>query len=191
MSDFLKYFDEHFAHRLGQRAHTFRAVIREALNQDIRNIVETGSMRQDENWHGDGQSTRVWDKYSEAEMSEFVSIDISPIPKVLIKKWCVRTHFICADSIETLAKHTGGIDLLYLDSYDVDMTNPHRAALHCMFEFCAALPKLFKGAIVFIDDSPMNDSGQIGGKGMYVAQYLKQIGILPFTSGYQVAWLLP
>lgn len=191
MSDFFQYFDEHFAPLLGQRAPTFRAVIREALVQDVRTIIETGSMRQEDNWRGDGQSTRIWDKYAEMEVCDFTSIDLSEVPAPLIKKWCVKTEFICADSVQTLAKHEGGIDLLYLDSYDVDMTAPHPAALHCLFEFCAALPHLFKGSIVFIDDSPMRENGQINGKGMYVAQYLKQLGILPFTTGYQIAWLMP
>jgi hypothetical protein len=60
-----------------------------------------------------------------------------------------------------------------------------------MFEFCAARPQLHSGSIVFIDDSPATSEGEITGKGKYVAQYLAQIGIKPFTFGWQTAWLMP
>jgi len=44
---------------------------------------------------------------------------------------------------------------------------------------------------VFVDDSPMNSTMEVGGKGLYVAQYFRQLGIMPFTFGYQAAWIVP
>lgn len=191
MSDFMRFFDSNMGPKLGVRASTFRAVLREAMHQEVQTIVETGSLRKEDNWAGDGQSTLIWDAYKRFRGGKFTTIDLSKEAIELVNKLCPTSGAICADSVPTLDKMTGNIDLLYLDSFDLNLTLPHPAAMHCMFEFCAALPNLRSGSIVFIDDTPMNDQGIIGGKGSYVAQYFKHLGVLPFTSGYQAAWLVP
>ena len=47
------------------------------------------------------------------------------------------------------------------------------------------------GTAVTTRPSPATADGEITGKGAYVAQYLKQLGIRPFTFGWQAAWLMP
>lgn len=192
MSDFSDYFDQEYLPKLGKRGSTFRAVLREAEHQQAQSIVETGSIRLKDNWLGDGQSTVIWNRYALFEFATFETVDASEEAQKLVQEMQLgNTNAFCMDSVKFLSGTTARIDLLYLDSYDLDMDNMHPAAMHCMFEFTAAMPRLGKGSIVFIDDSPITDTGFVVGKGLYVAQYFKHLGILPFATGYQAAWLIP
>ena len=191
MTGYMDRFDSLYLPKLGIRAPTFRAVIREALCMGVRSIVETGCIRKPDNWSGDGQSTVIWEDYvSQYSDSRFTTIDINQAAIDTARECCPEATCIVSDSVTELAKPGPNIDPLYLDSFDLDMSNPEPAAMHCLFEFCAARPRLSKGSIVFIDDSPMGPDG-VGGKGVYVAKWFEQIGIVPFTWGYQVAWILP
>lgn len=195
MMDFLEKFDTEFGPRMGVRALTFRAVLAEAARHNHHNIVETGCSRDLENWAGDGQSTVIWNSYSLYNCSDFLSVDIDQNATDIAKGICANNRnakVICADSVTTLAKLTvSTIDILYLDSFDLDPTNPHDAAMHCLMEFTACRHLLCKNSIVFVDDSPVNAAFEIHGKGMYVAQYMAKFGVRPFTYGYQAAWLMP
>lgn len=189
-TDFTTRFDIAYGPKLAGRAATFRAVIREAIHQKARTIVETGCTRKECNWEGDGQSTIILSEFARWVNGTFHTVDLDQEATELAHKLCPGANVTCGDSVEFLNKHKQEIDLLYLDSFDLDLSNPHPAAMHCMFEFCAARPKLHSGSIVFIDDSPMTDM-VVSGKGTYVAQYLKQLGVSPFTFGYQAAWIMP
>lgn len=190
VGDFLYRFDIAYSHKLAGRAATFRAVLREATHGKVKTIVETGCTRKQGNWDGDGQSTIILSEFAKWVRGSFATVDLNQEAVDLARKLCPTAAVTCGDSVEFLSKYSLEIDLLYLDSFDLDLSNSHPAALHCMFEFCAALPKLHAGSIVFIDDSPMTDM-VVSGKGTYVAQYLKQLGVSPFTFGYQAAWIMP
>ena len=195
MIDFVTRFDAEFAPKLGMRAPTFRAVIREFLVQGWKNIVETGCARQKDNWLGDGQSTYIWAALAEYQNNgSFCSVDIDEdacrTASDAIKD-ATRTSIICQDSVQFLLNYKGYIDLLYLDSYDVDMENPHDAAMHCLFELTSAMPHLKHNSILLVDDSPVGPDFKVNGKGLYVAEYMKKLGLMPFTMAYQVAWLMP
>jgi hypothetical protein len=194
VNDFVSKFDLEFAPKLGVRAHTFRAVLREAITLDAKNIVETGCMRKAGNWQGDGQSTLIWAAFNHWKGSGyFNSVDLNQ-EAVDLAREAIKDYSGCqvfsGDSVKFLYDHKLMIDILYLDSYDVDMANPEPAAQHCLFELLAAMPRLHKNSIVFIDDSPVTN-GDLGGKGLHVARFMKHLGILPFTFDYQVAWLMP
>lgn len=191
MNDYVDRFDVAYMPKLGMRAPTFRAVIREAVSRRVKSIVETGCIRKEDNWAGDGQSTIIWSDYIKWQTGSFVTIDIDPDAIELVRKVCPEAASIVADSVAELSKPGPIIDLLYLDSFDVDMSNSGPAAKHCMFEFCAARPRLRSGSIVFIDDSPMDQNFEINGKGRYVHEYFRQIGVAPFTFAYQTAWIMP
>ena len=195
MTDFVTRFDVEFAPKLGMRAPTFRAVIREFLTHKGVSIVETGCTRQKDNWLGDGQSTRIWSALTKWQnIGSFRSVD-NDEEACRVASECLETSayssIMCLDSIQFLRSNQSYIDLLYLDSYDVDMENPHDAAMHCMFELTTAMPKLHKNSIVFVDDSPVGPDFKVNGKGLYVAEYMKKLGLMPFTMAYQVAWLMP
>lgn len=197
MSDFMAFFEANIAPKLTSRAPTFRHVLCRALDRGVKTIVETGCIRKEDNWKGDGQSTLIWNAYCKSEKGYLTSIDLDEEAIALVKQKCPNVRTICADSVNAISQYPGnndwpaGIDLLYLDSFDLDIANSHGAALHCFNEFCAAQKQLRPGAIVFIDDSPMGDDGIVCGKGSYVGQYMRKLGIAPFTSGYQAAWLMP
>lgn len=188
--DFVDLFDVEFLPKLGIRAPTFRAVMREAVSKNVRYIQETGCVRKEGNWAGDGQSTLIWDRYSRYHDCHASTVDLDPEAIDLTKKLCPRIGVVVGDSVAVLAEPGLSIDLLYLDSFDLDMQNPGPAAMHCLFEFCAARPRLHSGSIVFIDDTPMTADG-VGGKGMYVYEWFKHLGVQPFTWGYQIAWIMP
>ena len=46
------------------------------------------------------------------------------------------------------------IDLLNLDSYDVDFKNPNDSAMHHLKELLAAAPLISKDTLILVDDSP-------------------------------------
>lgn len=190
MTDFVDRFDTVYLPKLGIRSPTFRAVIREAVHRKVGSIVETGTMRKVDNWEGDGQSTIIWADYAKWATVSFQTIDIDQEAIELARQTCPNAGCVVGDSITKLSNDKNAIDLLYLDSFDVDMANAGPAAMHCLFEFCAARPRLHPGSIVFVDDSPMGPDG-VGGKGAFVFNYFKHLGIMPFTWGYQVAWIMP
>lgn len=190
MANFMSFFDVEYLPKLGIRSASFRAVMREAYSIGVAKIVETGSIRVEDNWAGDGQSTIIFNAYTRFVNGTFDTIDINENCLELTKN-LPNTNFFPMDSVKYLSKRTEPIDLLYLDSFDVNMSEPHDAAMHCMFEFCAAQPKLHSGSIVFIDDSPIELETPVGGKGVYVAKYFAHLGIPPFVFGYQTAWKMP
>lgn len=188
---FWEKFDNDWAPLLGHRMPTFRAVLREAQFRSIKTIVETGTVRQDNNWGGDGQSTVMLAEFAKEHGGNFRTVDISREAIDLARQLVPSAIVHCGDSVKYLSKLNFVLDMLYLDSYDVDMSNPHPAAMHCLMEFTAAQPFLRTGSIVFVDDSPMDPNMEVGGKGLYVAQYFKKLGVMPFTFGYQSAWIMP
>ena len=117
-------------------------------------ILETGSSA----WGTD--STRLWDAYVRSFGGELWSVDLREEPRERLRGLVGRhTRLVCDDSVAFLgtwaADHPGvQAGLVYLDSYDVDFTDPMPAAEHCVAELAAALPTLGPGSLVLVDDSP-------------------------------------
>lgn len=194
MNDFVEFYDVEYGPKLGIRAPTFRAVLREALHRKAMTIVETGCIRKLDNWEGDGQSTIIWSAYKRFLApfgAKFITIDTDEAAIETVHQQCREATTYCGDSVKVLSKMEGSIDLLYLDSFDLDVKNEQPAALHCLMELTAAMPRLHSGSIVFVDDSPMAEGWIVTGKGRFVAEYMRHLGVNPFTFGYQTAWLMP
>lgn len=192
---FMDKFDTYYLPKLGVRAPTFRAVIREALARSVSSIVETGCTRKKGNWHGDGQSTVIWNDYNTFCGGWFRTIDNSEEALRVAEELAPEAICLHGDSVKALSQLWPtapeiGIDLLYLDSLDLDVSNDHSAAKHCLMELLSARPRLHTGSIVFIDDSPVQNE-IIVGKARYVAEYFTHLGVVPFTTGYQAAWIMP
>jgi hypothetical protein len=81
------------------------------------------------------------------------------------------------------------IDLLYLDSYDVDWNDPHPSALHHLMELCAAMPGLQSGSLVVVDDHLDFDNRP--GKSKYIVPFMAAIGARKLFEAYQVGWVMP
>jgi hypothetical protein len=211
--EFWNYFDRVAAPRLDLRAQTFARIF-EYLDQFDRpvGIVETGCVRQKDNWAGDGQSTVLFDKYAEFHgMSVVFSVDCDPDAVAVCQSMVsdrVRIH--SGESVAYLKSLTDHpppglefVDLLYLDSYDVDLEDPLPSAIHHLKELAAISPMISSKTLVVIDDSPFSLVGvpdgngsiklirppKIGGKGQLIAEYAIQIEAEVVFTGYQCGWV--
>lgn len=200
---FLHWFLTEIYPRLAHRAEGFRIIARFLESLPFASapiIVETGTTRIAENWQGDGCATVIFDRYTRDVPATFLSVDIDPeaikVAKKLVEN---RTLFVQGDSVEVLA-HLGELvpalksrdenprylDLLYLDSYNVDWANPHPSALHHLKELQAVLPFINEKTMLAIDDAVNLDGRR--GKSLYIDQLFHELGIKPVHSGYQVIY---
>jgi hypothetical protein len=209
--EFWKWFNEFAGPQLEYREASFRMVF-EYLSKLQRPvcIVETGCIRNFGTFAGEGQSTTLFDKFSELIPHTIVhSVDINPKATELCKSLVSsRIQVHTSDSVtflrnqcSDLIKPFKTIDLLYLDSYDVDIENPHDSALHHMKELLAAAPMVTSKTLILVDDSPTTasffidghlklvGSQRIGGKAKYISNYMESIGAKTLYHGYQAAWL--
>ena len=70
-----------------------------------------------------------------------------------------KSTFYCDDSVaflKTCARDHTRLDLVYLDSWDVDWPDPLASALHGLHEFLVLLPLLREGVLLLVDDTPQN-----------------------------------
>ena len=187
---FLKYFDDNYTSKLGKRTKTFRKVFEllEEKNKDSYFIIETGCARIKDNYNGDGMSTILFDKFINFYNGNVVSIDINQghcnFAKSLVSD---KTNVVCSDSVKFLWKFNSKvtIDLVYLDSLDIDFNNAHPSMLHHLNELCAVISKLSKGSMIVVDDN-LSKSG----KGGYIAKFMSCLGYKKFIDDYQIGWIL-
>ena len=177
--------------KTGKRNPSFLKMIEHIGRIDNPLIIETGCARQENNYDGDGMSTLIFNEFSKIK-GEFWSVDINPDNIEFAKKYCDNTHLVCSDSVKflydlnkELVRNNRKIDLLYLDSYDFDMGNPHPSSLHHILELTAIMPSLREGTMICVDDN----FGNIG-KGGYVHQFMLALGKERVYDGYQWIWIL-
>lgn len=120
------------------------------------NIIETGTSA----WGAD--STRLWDEYARYSEGRVRSVDLRPDPSMQLSgKLSKNTELSIGDSVEflqSLYDNKESVDLIYLDSYDVDWENPVPAELHGEAEFKIAMELVRVGGIILIDDTPTPDA---------------------------------
>lgn len=210
--EFWDYFEREARPNLRFRAETFPKIFHylDRFDRPV-GIVETGCLRTPGNWAGDGQSTLLFNKYAESHPQSVVfSVDLDAEAVARCRSVVgetVRIH--CGDSVpylKTLADHPPPelkfIDLLYLDSFDVNIDDPLPSAIHHLKELTAIAPLLRSETLVAVDDSPPSFIGlvgedksikmlrppRIGGKGKLIAEYATQIGARTQFTGYQCGW---
>jgi hypothetical protein len=124
------------------------------LNQAPSLILETGSSA----WGTD--SSRLFDAYVGAFGGRFWTVDIRIQPLMKLRgSLSPDSTLVVDDSVRFLkgwAKQNPGrqADLVYLDSWDLDVEDPVPAAMHGLAEFFAISPALGKGSLLLIDDTP-------------------------------------
>ena len=184
-----------YANNLTIREETFRIMFQYLVDKEQSSyyIVETGTVRNTDT----EMRKRMRDGYSTVLFSEFVkmhggnvlSIDISKENCDISRQLCKndQVEVIVSDSVEYLWKFVPShpIDLLYLDSFDLDADNPHASAFHHVKEFLAIERHMQKGALIVVDDH-VND--EIG-KGTYIQQFFENVGVVPLFKGYQIGWV--
>ncbi len=186
---FLNYFDRTYHRRLTEslaggkpvnRHIGFRKIFEELLNKKGGGftIVETGTLRDEERW-ADGQSSLLFFEFISLFGGKLVSIDIDEgniraCKRALLnripKSRKAELVLVVGNSIEELNKIDESVDLLYLDSYDLDKDNPAPAMVHHLKELVSAgkIINKSKGLLIATDD---NLEG--AGKGKYVMEWAR------------------
>jgi hypothetical protein len=193
---FEEQFDRSFFPRLGARAEGFATIFRSLPSPPEKLlIVETGCLRMPGNWEGDGQSTFMFDTLVRVRGGFFFSIDVNVKNIATARRACSSsTNLILGDSVATL-HNLGALiarpaNLLYLDSFDLDLQNPMPSAIHHAMELIAAQPLIGPGTIICVDDYKVADESPAGGKGLLLDLYFSRIRAEVLYSGYQKVWRL-
>ena len=166
-------------------------------------IVETGC-----NASCGVKSTNLWDKFVNFFDGEVNSVDLDENSVLEANKLTSdKTTVYHSDSVEFLTNFYKPIDLLYLDSYNMDWNNPNPSAEHHLKEFEAIKTNLHKNTIVIIDDTPKDINWMDLetshrkmkpllekkivypiGKGTLVNEILKNHGDTLILHQYQIVW---
>ncbi len=186
---FLEDFKIRYKDKLCKRFNTFYKafeMLSEKNNYSYR-IVETGCIREENNWVGDGCSTFLFDNFAQKFNCEVISVDNDKTHCELAKKLTKNVNAYCEDSVKllyNLYEIKNGIDLLYLDSRDLCEKNPHPSALHHLNELAVSLKNLKKGSLVLTDDNISKECQ----KGLYCRELLENIGAKIILDEYQTLW---
>lgn len=151
-------------------------------------IVETGCARQEDNYHGDGQSSLLFDKYINEYGGGFITVDIGEkeVEYCKSKMTCKNTTVVRDDSLNflrglnsVLLSQNIKIDFLYLDA-----EGGSDIAMHTLEELKIIMPSLREGCLIGVDDGP--------GKCRYVTEYFQSLNPpkSPVFSGYQTFYKL-
>ena len=179
---FSKYFDQ-IAPRLGVRKISFRKIF-DYLDKlpDPIIIVETGCLRIKDNFEGDGQSTLLFDYYTQfrGKGSKVYTVDINPeATKNCSEMVSKNVDITTADSVGYLNKlskkfydEKKNVSLFYLDSFDLDWRSPEQSCAHHLKELVSIKKILKENTLVVVDDSPING---------YLQESLEKKGNLDFV----------
>lgn len=190
MSTFLNVMKTEYFPYLGSRTSTFKMMFEylDSLNKDKYLIVETGTTRYTNNIEGDGASTFMFDLYCNTEKNGIVyTVDIDPQACENVRNHTSPKTIVCLnDSVKFLSTFPNpeDIDLLYLDSFDLDWNNPHPSSLHHLKELTTVYSKLKPGCLIVVDD---NHNGL--GKGQYVADFLSNVNDRLYFNEYQIGYI--
>ena len=197
---------------LGKRAEGFTKIFQhlDAFDHPVH-IVETGCIRKADDWAGDGGSTQLFDKYAQFYPGSTVhSIDRDEKAAALCRALVSNsTHIRTGESISVLKAFADippegveTIDLLYLDTAEVDYENFFPGALHALKELIAIYPLIRAETLIVVNDAPPHFSGvfdaqgvlqlaskpRIGGNGKLIGEYAHDVGaVCPFI-GFQSGW---
>jgi hypothetical protein len=115
-------------------------------------IVETGIGR-------DSLSTWLFSDLAHATGGHVYTVDIDPQQCALVRTVLEGSDdrnvtIAVSDSVEFLRRFDRSIDVLYLDSVDIDWQHPEPSMKHHLDELMSAKANLARDAVVGIDDTP-------------------------------------
>ena len=184
-----KYFDE-ISPRLNKRRTSFQTMFEFLSGIKHPTIIETGTYREENNYEGDGCSTLLFDKYIECHGGNLISIDNDPQACQLARNATTEALVLESDSVEALGEMEGRVDLLYLDSYNIeDWNNDWAPAAHHLKELFAAKNIIRPGTLIVVDDNFQTTAGNLIGKGRLINETMESLGIEPYIFGYQIGWI--
>jgi len=186
---------EEMLSKTDKREPAFRLMVDHLRTCKYPLVVETGVSRQENNWFGDGMSSLIWDAVANELDGTVQSVDLSQEAcSFTSSRTSNRTMIYCGDSVAFLStkekeydKLDRKIDLLYLDSYDLDINNWHPSAQHHIYELLAIKGALRPGTLVCVDDNLIIEGKHVG-KGTYVAEVMAMMGKEMIYQGYQWVW---
>jgi len=185
--------DEYFSGikpRLNKRSEGFQKIFDFLSGFNSPVIAETGTYREENNYEGDGCSTLLFDSFIDYHGGVVISVDIDPDACELAKENTFFTEVIESDSVEFLGTLEGKVDLLYLDSYNIqDWNNDWAPAAHHLKELFAAKNCIKEGTMIVVDDNLIAPSGQRLGKGRLIYELMESLGIETCFDDYQVGWI--
>ena len=156
-------------------------------------IVETGTVREDYNFEGDGCSTILFDRYVDTQGGTLLTVDIDPAACKNARTVTTHAEVIEADSVEFLSTLEGHVDLLYLDSFNIyNWLDDWEASGHHLKELFAAKNVIKEGTLIVVDDNlymKNADTNKKFGKGRMIQELMKSIGIPPYIDGYHMGWI--
>lgn len=149
---------EMFSNKPGIRKHinylTFKKLFEEMKELKNPIILESGIAS------AGTQSTYLFNEYVRKYGGFFWSVDTN---KYLVdyhqNNMCPSTKLICDDSVSFFKKWTQNnneVNVIYLDSYDLDFYNERPSANHGLAEYNAIKPSIKKNTLLLIDDTPKN-----------------------------------
>lgn len=191
-SDLFEQWQAEFKPLLGDTARWdgFCYILRDQLSREHPCILETGTLRNAGNWHGDGQSTRIWDWIAKRKKGFVVSVDKDSAACFLAQMECQDSHIVCQDSI---ALFRGFLPvaptLLYLDSIEWGATRETNIScwMNQVGELAAVWDKLPSGCLIASDDSQSPDIG----KPVLTRRLFEALAIAPEHDSYIVCWRKP
>lgn len=155
-------------------------------------------------------STYLFNEYVRKYGGFFWSVDIN---QNLVNQhrgnMCPATQLVCDDSVSFFKKWTKShdvVNVIYLDSYDLDFYDPTPSANHGLAEYKSLMPVIKKDTLLLIDDTPINpywldsrsklyhdmtsyyvdNKNTLPGKGMLVLNEIKNANLL--LHNYQVLY---
>ena len=155
-------------------------------------IVETGTLREPNNFEGDGCSTKLFDTWLKYNQGKLLSVDIDPAAVAEAKKHCKRASIHESDSVEWLSQCDEEIDVLYLDSFNItDWNFDWPASAHHLKELLAAFFCLSPGSIIVVDDNVKHPhTGKKIGKGRLVREAIEASQMATLVhDGYQEIYM--
>lgn len=188
----MKWFEK-YSEKLAHRKNTVEKALELLLKQPGRIMVETGTIRQYDDW-GAGMSSLVYGDFAKEHGFHFFTVDIMSgnieLCKEITKDYSDVITYVINDSIAFLQTFNQTIDFLYLDSMDCpeydaeDSPVLMRSQNHQLEEFKAAENKLSQNAVVLLDDCRFTNGGKCG----LTKPYLKSQGWTCVLEEYQSLW---
>ena len=138
--------------RLEQADSVYNALISH-FNFDKVECIETGASQNLD----DGCFGLYLAKIVQSKGGSYHSVDIYEDivnkSKLIFEKYGLNVNHYVSDSVKFLEEYNGNPNLVHLDSWDLDITNPVPSMLHGWLEFVAIKDKMPSGSIMLVDDN--------------------------------------
>ncbi len=187
------FFQKYYYAGANFRYHTFRLALNLLYQEHPEPlIVETGCQRQKDDL-GAGMSTSIFGEFTQRYGGRVVTVDIDERALAVCRE-CTREYagtitYFRSDSVAFLKNFKESPSLIYLDSFDYDVTGDTRlqrqAQDHCLAELLAIEPRLTERSVVLLDDSDFPG----GGKPLLAKKHLAGSGWTCLLEWQQSLWV--